>query len=257
VPPRPRPGRGQFVRVTAEGIGISTVRDRRKPYTYIERLGGVVWALPIRELIAKQEIPLNFEVTNPLIMQRDFTGRRPVEIKSPPRSIFVSVRVEAPRGVRAPVFVIRQDRQVLEAGESTKATILVAPAPAGGTGAVQTGIVTIVAGDKDDDVIPPNEIKMTGPIFHGSNGPVPIVLAIQELQLRGTEGADPPIDLVLNVRYGPSEPAGKFPPTTFRIAAKNLSRGTAIRRLVVRWWAVVPATSGARGATSRPARRRN
>jgi opacity protein-like surface antigen len=129
-----RPVQGNYyIRIIAEGFGVVASRDPRKPYTYIERLGGVVWAVRSRDLVERQQINLELDVTNPLVMQRDFTANPPVEIKSPPRSVFLSVRVEAPQGIRPPLVIVRQEKHALEPGETTKAVLTVTPQGGAGT----------------------------------------------------------------------------------------------------------------------------
>lgn len=116
-----------YIRITANGIAFALHRDPNKPYTLIERLGGVVWAISNRDLIERQQISLELDVTNPAIMLRDFTASPPVDIKSPERSIVLAVTVEAPSGIRPPLVVLQQDKKTLAPGETTRAVLTVTP----------------------------------------------------------------------------------------------------------------------------------
>lgn len=119
------------IRVTAEGYGVQKKGSSNKPYVYLERLGGIAWSINENDL-RQQPMQLEFDISNPSLFSRDFTGPHPAEIRSPTRDVFVVIDVKASPGTTPPVIVSRPPAVTLNAGETTKGAIVIArggPAP--------------------------------------------------------------------------------------------------------------------------------
>ena len=118
--------KGGLVRIFIDGFGFARP-PTGKPYTYLTPLGGIGYVVTNRDLQARESLTLEFEVTNPRLLRRDFTTNPPREIQSPTRNVFVGVRIATTNGVPAPDYTIKLDRNQLGPGETTKGTVVVRP----------------------------------------------------------------------------------------------------------------------------------
>jgi hypothetical protein len=121
------------IKVTAEAFGVPARGLSRKPYNYLERLGGIGWNLNRRDLGDQKQVQLEIDISNPLLLQRDFTGARPVDIKSPRRSIFLVINVKSGQGAPVPTIVSRPPNPILDPGETVKGVITIDPTGTTGT----------------------------------------------------------------------------------------------------------------------------
>ena len=119
--------RGGPVRITAEAVGVAVRSGTGKPYTYLERLGGVAWTFENDVLVKRKILNLEFEITNPRLLQRDFTANPPADIPAPKRTIFVLIKVAASSGIPNPIIVSAPPAVTLNPGETVKGTITIAP----------------------------------------------------------------------------------------------------------------------------------
>jgi hypothetical protein len=130
--PEPQVSRDrQTIRITAEAFGVPVKGPTKKPYTYLERLGGIGWSIDNANLLKQQTMSLPLDISNPLFLQRDFTGASPVDVKSPRRDIFLVINVQTSPGTKAPTIVTRPPNPTLDPGESVPGVITIAPG--GGT----------------------------------------------------------------------------------------------------------------------------
>src|SRR6185436_24494 len=80
-----------------------------------------------KDLAARESLTLEFEVTNPRLLRRDFTANPPREVVSPTRNVFVGVRIATTGGAAVPDYTVKLDRDQLGPGETTKGTVVIRP----------------------------------------------------------------------------------------------------------------------------------
>jgi hypothetical protein len=145
------------IKITAEAFGVPARGLSRKPYNYLERLGGIGWNLNRRDLGDQKQVQLEINISNPLLLQRDFTGAKPVDIKSPRRSIFLVIKVKSGQGTPAPTIVSRPPNPTLDPGDTVKGVITIDPT--GTTGPFDPRVTT-------DPTTAPPQFKRFGLSFH-------------------------------------------------------------------------------------------
>jgi hypothetical protein len=123
---KPGGGRDGLIRIFVDGFGMSTAPG--KSYTYITALGGVGFVVTNNDLQARQQLTLEFEVTNPRLLRRDLVTNPPTEIVSPARTVFLGVRIFTTNGLPAPSYTVNIGHNSLGPGETTRGTVVVTPA---------------------------------------------------------------------------------------------------------------------------------
>jgi len=132
-----------LVRIFVEGFGFARP-PAGKPYTYLTPLGGIGYVVTSADLQKRESLKLEFEVTNPRLLRRDFTTNPPREVLSPTRNVFLGVRIATTNGVPVPSYTVKLDRDQLGPGESTKGTVVIRPQ--GGSGAFKRWGLSLHAG---------------------------------------------------------------------------------------------------------------
>jgi hypothetical protein len=99
--PRPGDGRSTSIRLIAHGFGVADPQGT-KPYTYVEDIGGLGWAVSNQLLAQAESIPLRVQVSNPAITEKTFANGTAVEVPSPNRRILVVPVVSVVPGTPMP-----------------------------------------------------------------------------------------------------------------------------------------------------------
>lgn len=125
-----------LVRIVLHGFGIAAPRAN-KPYTYVEAIGGLGWAIPASRL-AQEAVTLNFEMANPAFTERMVVDQKMVEVASVDRRIGVLPLIDVVPGTPLPKLdlnaLTRFADTPVKPGEVAKVqiTVLQTGSPVGG-----------------------------------------------------------------------------------------------------------------------------
>jgi hypothetical protein len=89
-----------LIRVIAHGFGIAEPQGN-KPYSYVETIGEVGWAIP-SNLYETKPLTLVFERANPANTETMFVNGNVINIPSPPREILIALTTDVPQGIPQP-----------------------------------------------------------------------------------------------------------------------------------------------------------
>jgi hypothetical protein len=111
--------------VNVQGFAVADMPSM-SPYTFIEHVGGIAWAIPYT-VLQGQPLSLGFNTYNPPLLYRDVFATPMQEISSGNRRIFLSMDVSAPPGSPTPQVTLQPlATEVLTPGQTVATGIDVA-----------------------------------------------------------------------------------------------------------------------------------
>jgi len=119
----------QRIRIVIQGFGVAAP-EPNKPYVYVEPIGSLGWSVPA-SISTNASLSLNFDVTNPRVVETAFIAGHRVEVLARPRRILFALTTDLPHGVRAPHLDVRALRgfadHLVPVGETRAMHIPVGP----------------------------------------------------------------------------------------------------------------------------------
>lgn len=113
-----------MVILSVQGFTVPDKATSKRPYLFVQNIGGVAWAMDERAITGKS-VTVGFTMTVPAILYRDFSSRKVKELRAQPRKVLLFGKVSGREGDKKVQIKFDAPTKAIEPGKAQRASVAI------------------------------------------------------------------------------------------------------------------------------------